>query len=82
METEEDQSVQDAQAITVGITGAQERAARAFHLLQQSPLTTAEVAHLLGMTYNGAKALLWKVSRAVPIYYCEDSGEWKTLDDT
>ena len=58
---------------------SQERAALALWLLQQAPMTTAEMAERLEMSWNGARALLIKISRTTPIYRDDESHTWRVL---
>lgn len=57
------------------------RAATAvFWLLSGSRLTTAEVARLTGLSWDGAKYMLVNMSIVVPIAE-DDSGKWFWLRD-
>jgi len=44
--------------------------------VHEAQLTTAEVAHMLGVTLDGAYKMLAKMSCVVPICQ-DDSGRWK-----
>lgn len=56
---------------------ATERAAIiAVHLVTGYRLTTAQIARLLGMTDEGARLLMWKVTRAVAVDFDDDAGVW------
>lgn len=57
---------------------AQERAALAVWLIWQRPQTTASIARRLKMTCEGARVMLVKISRVVPIY--NHNGLWQYLD--
>lgn len=50
---------------------AQERAALALWLVMQEPLGNPELADRLGMTADGARVMMCKISRVVPICYVE-----------
>lgn len=53
---------------------ATERAGLALWLLLQEPMSTAEAAERCGLSYEGARQLLTKLSRVVPIY--REGGKW------
>ena len=59
---------------------AQMWGALAYDLIRQEPMSTRAVASRLEMSYNGAKVLLHKISRVVPIYMGDDQ-RWRTVDD-
>jgi hypothetical protein len=48
---------------------AQERAALALWLLMQGPQSTREIAGRCGMSMRGARDMLYRISRVVPLYY-------------
>ena len=54
---------------------AQERAALAIWLIAQQPQTTAAIAQRMGMTLEGARVMLMKISRTVPIFH--NNGFWQ-----
>lgn len=57
---------------------AQERAALiTFQLLEGAQMTTSEIAQRIGVTYHGARYMMEKVSRVVPVY--EDGGRWSRV---
>lgn len=47
----------------------------AWRLVHGGALTTAEAAQLAGIGYHGARAMLDKMSRVLPIF--EDDGQWR-----
>ena len=57
--------------------GCQERAALALWLVMQRPQTTGSLAQRLGMTREGARVMLGKLARTVPIYFDEDQAAWR-----
>jgi hypothetical protein len=58
---------------------SQERAALVtYHLSIGRTYTTYEVADLVGLTRQGAWAMLTTISRVVPIY-CDSEGKWSLL---
>ena len=48
---------------------AQERAALALWLLQQKPMTTRQVAERVDLSMDGARCMLKRISRVVPVVY-------------
>ena len=42
-------------------------------------MTVAEAAHLVGITPAGARAMIDKLSRVLPIF--EDGGRWRLADE-
>ncbi|MCB0049839.1 MAG: hypothetical protein M9936_14315 [Caldilinea sp.] len=50
----------------------------AWRLANGGALTTAEAAHLVSITPAGARAMLDKLSRVLPIF--EDGGRWRLAD--
>lgn len=50
----------------------------AWHLARGERLTTVEIARLSGVTYDGARRLMEKLSAALPIYQ-DDCGTWTLL---
>lgn len=56
--------------------GAQERAALALWLVSRRPMSTAAIARRLGMGRDGARVMLAKISRVVPLYYDDETGAW------
>lgn len=56
---------------------AQERAGLVVWLLAQRPMTTAAVAGRVGLSHAGARVLLAKLSRVVPIYYDRAGNAWR-----
>ena len=55
---------------------AQERAALiTLEIFAGAELTTAEIAQRVGVTYQGARAMMDKISRVVPVYV--DNGLWR-----
>ena len=61
--------------ITTSELLAQERAALAVWLLMQQPMTTRDLAGRLGVSVEGARVMLIKISRVVPIHWHE--GLWQ-----
>ena len=58
---------------------SQERAALALWLILQRPHTTATLAHRLGLSCEGARVMLFQISRVVPIFYTKQDGFWKIV---
>lgn len=58
---------------------AQQRAARALWLLQQSPMSTRQVADECGLSMQGARQMLHGLARVIPI--CYDRYTWWVDED-
>lgn len=56
---------------------AQERAALALWLVSQRPMTTRSLATRLEISREGARVLMIKISRTVPVYFDEAGGVWR-----
>jgi len=56
-----------------------ERVALAMWLLMQQPMTTRNLALRLGMSIEGARVMLTKMSRVVPIHWHE--GRWQVCHE-
>lgn len=62
----------------------QERAAKvAYNIaISRKPITTSEVANMVGISYHGARRLMHNISGAgIPVYQ-DDRGRWRLFDNT
>ncbi len=50
----------------------------AWSLVLGTALTTREIADLTGLTWGGAYRMLYRISRALPLYQ-DDDGRWALL---
>ena len=47
-----------------------------YHLMQEKQLTTAQIARIAGMSCNGARRMVCKMSRVVPVTNEGDRWSW------
>lgn len=61
-----------------GMTAQERAAVVSWDLAGGARFTTAQVARRLGLSMRGARCLLARISRVVPIY-CDECGRWQAV---